>query len=110
MGLNDRTTGREPPRPRGRGGSLRSLKSRRTETGRAVSTLERLGKPLGEAVIRQVLSGRGVLLAQTSDGGALSITVYDGDDRERAYPSSPEELEALIEALDALPGTRDYTP
>lgn len=46
-------------------------------------------------------TGAAVMLAITSDGGALAITFYDNGDRERAYipvtHDLTEELEYLIE-------------
>lgn len=44
-------------------------------------------------------SGCAVLISPTSDGGALSVTLYAGDQRHRAYCSSSSEL---VEALDAV--------
>jgi hypothetical protein len=37
-------------------------------------------------------SGCAILLSPTGDGGALSITVYHGDDRSRDYVASADEL------------------
>lgn len=44
-------------------------------------------------------SGCAILISPTSDGGALSVTLYAGEQRHRAYCSSSSELQ---EALDAV--------
>lgn len=41
----------------------------------------------------------GVLLSPTSDGGAVSIIIYDGDERYRTYASTNGEFQAAIEAV-----------
>lgn len=37
-------------------------------------------------------NGRGLVLGRTSDGGALSVTVLDGDERIREWPASEEDF------------------
>jgi len=44
-------------------------------------------------------AGCAVLISPTSDGGALSVTLYAGEQRHRAYCSSSSELQ---DALDAV--------
>lgn len=44
-------------------------------------------------------AGLGVLVSRTSDGGALSIIIYDGDDRSRGYASNEEELAEVSRAI-----------
>ena len=54
---------------------------------------------LGLVIDKIISAGCGVILAGTRDGGALVITVLDGDTRHRTYCSNDTELE---EALDSL--------
>ena len=49
-------------------------------------------KVLIEALGHIVCSGCAVLFSPTSDGGAMSITVYHGDERSRDYAASAEEF------------------
>lgn len=44
-------------------------------------------------------AGCGVLISPTSDGGALSVTVYAGDQRHRAYAASAEDFHSILEAV-----------
>jgi len=45
-----------------------------------------------QALGQIVCSGCAVLFSPTSDGGAISITVYHGDERSRDYAASAEEF------------------
>lgn len=45
--------------------------------------------------------GRAVILGITSDGGAFSVTILDGDQRIREWPRSSEEFEDLAEWCQA---------
>lgn len=50
-------------------------------------------------------AGAGVILSITRDGGALSLTVIDGNDRYREYPhTSDEVLVAMHEILEEITG------
>jgi hypothetical protein len=42
------------------------------------------------------------MVSRTSDGGAISLTLYLGELRYREYASTPETLDALFDAMDAL--------
>lgn len=86
----------------GRGGNFTALFDHRRGTARANAFVVGHESAIGTAVVDAVRVGLAVLLGITSDGGALSLTVYDGSERQRTYASNPDELEA---ALDAL---RDY--
>lgn len=55
---------------------------------------------LGDVVCNLVGAGFGIILAPTRDGGALSITLLDGDDREKGYAGDSEQLDGILEALD----------
>jgi hypothetical protein len=50
-------------------------------------------------LVSAVDSGAAVMLSRTSDGGAISLTLYLGTERYREYASTPEQLDALCEAL-----------
>lgn len=83
----------------GRGGNFKPLIDRRDRMGGGLQ----LGGPgrddFWQVVGSAIDGGLGVLLARTSDGGAISITVYDGDDRHRTYCGNEEEL---VEAQAAI--------
>lgn len=83
----------------GRGGHFKSLVDRRGDGPRLNVILEGSQQHLGEAVHAAVMGGLGVLIAATSDAGAISITLYDGDERFRSYASSADEWKACLEAL-----------
>jgi hypothetical protein len=53
---------------------------------------------LGDVIGDTASAGIGVLISPTRDLGAVSLTLYVGDDRERAYASTAEEFTALLEA------------
>lgn len=44
-------------------------------------------------------SGAAIMFGRTSDGGALSLTVLDGDNRIREWPRSAEDFESLYHWL-----------
>lgn len=86
----------EYPRPSARG--LKPLLNREERTPRA-ATITDLADSFWKATVQTVMSsGCGLLLSPTSDGGAISVTLYYGDDRAKDYASSPEELEAVLSA------------
>src|SRR4029450_3845804 len=53
-------------------------------------------------LVSVVDSGAAVMVSRTSDGGAISLTLYLGELRYREYASTPETLDALFDAMDAL--------
>src|SRR6266511_261811 len=83
----------------GRGASFRPLLDKRP--GRAGSAdLDQIDPGVFLAACQAALrSGIGFLLAPTSDGGAISVTVYEGENRSRAYCASSEEFQRAIEAM-----------
>jgi hypothetical protein len=83
----------------GRGGTFKSLVDRRESGPRLNSILENSQQLLGDAIHAAIMGGLGVLVAPTSDGGAVSVTVYDGDERLRSYASSADEWTAVLGAL-----------
>ena len=62
---------------------------------------------LGDAIRFAVGAGLGVVIAPTRDGGALSITILDGDSREKGYASDPDEFDALLGGLNDYAGQRE---
>lgn len=68
---------------------------------------------LGRFVARICDSGSGLVLGRTTDGGALSITIMDGHERIREYPTTVEDAEDLFKWVDAvyeLPNLASSTP
>ena len=57
---------------------------------------------LGEVVRRVLVRGYGILFTSTRDGGAVGVHLYQGDTRSSDFAASPEDFEALIEALGQL--------
>lgn len=47
-------------------------------------------------------AGAAIMLGRTSDGGALSITVLDGEQRIREWPHSAEELGKTLSWLTKM--------
>lgn len=69
-------------------------------------TSPRVGQILGipaqdlmDALAVACASGSAVLFSPTSDGGAISVTLYMGDARSRDYASSAEEFAATLVAV-----------
>lgn len=50
---------------------------------------------IGRLVCTVTRVGAAVIFGRTSDGGALSLTVLDGDNRVREYFRTAEEFDAL---------------
>ena len=95
-----RTGDRQPARGRnqGRGGNLRVLVDRQRQR-RAEAALAIEPAVVGDRVLACLRVGRAVLLSTTSDGGAVSVTLYDGDDRRRSYCSDEAEFAEALAAL-----------
>ena len=47
-------------------------------------------------------AGHAIAIARTRDGGAISVTVYVGEERLRSYAHSESELEELFEGLRSV--------
>jgi len=54
---------------------------------------------LMDALALACCNGCAVLFSPTSDGGAISVTVYLGDERLRDYAASAEEFAACLVAV-----------
>jgi len=63
------------------------------------SLLDGSGTLTTEAVHACLLAGMGLLIAPTSDAGAISVTLYDGQDRYKSYASTAEEFAVLLETV-----------
>lgn len=86
----------------GRGAALRPLVDRRGNGGRLGDIVRVDPKSWVEAIERSLLVGTGLLISSTSDGGAVSITVYEGSERRRSYCATADELtEALAAVRDS---------
>lgn len=60
---------------------------------------------LGSTLDKVLRAGCALMVGHTRDGGAVVLTVLDGENRHRTYCSSDEELDAAFERLEAM-----YTP
>jgi hypothetical protein len=88
-----------PPSGGTRATQFKPLLNERVGATRVTHLLDGADSVLGEAIRLALESGAGVLLSPTRDGGALSITLYVGDDRLRGYAASPEEFTALLDRV-----------
>lgn len=57
---------------------------------------------LGEAVVRILVAGGGLLFSSTRDGGAVGVHLYQGDTRASEFVVSNDDFGALCEALAHL--------
>jgi len=56
---------------------------------------------VGAVIDSILLGGAAVMLGSTRDGGAVVITVFDGEQRHRTYCSNERELENAFASLQA---------
>jgi hypothetical protein len=61
---------------------------------------------IGEVVCDLVGAGLGVIFAPTRDGGAISVTILDGEDREKGYAGDSEQFDSILTALGDLATAR----
>jgi len=54
---------------------------------------------IGSAVQAVAMAGAALMVSTTRDGGAVSITVFDNDEKERVYAHSSEEIEYVFRGL-----------
>lgn len=54
---------------------------------------------LRDAIVAVADNGAAIMLGRTSDGGALSITVLDGQDKIREWPHSVDDCETTLRWL-----------
>lgn len=57
---------------------------------------------LGMALDTVLAQGCAFMFGLTRDGGAMVLTVLDGDERHRTYCSSQHDLEQAIEAIELV--------
>lgn len=57
-------------------------------------------RSLGMAFDKVLAEGCAIMLGKTRDGGALVLTILDGEQRHRTYCASQSDLDNAIEALD----------
>lgn len=83
----------------GKGQNFRQLVDRKTSRKPSLSIRDGDWQRNAQLLADSVDRGLGVLLARTQDGGAISMTVYQGQNRYRSYASNDAELDELFEAL-----------
>lgn len=64
-------------------------------TSRSFSFKEIEAEDIGRFVQRATSAGLAVILGVTSDGGAISVTILDGEERIREWPNSVAAWEEL---------------
>jgi hypothetical protein len=87
--------------PDGRTRTFKPLRTKEKATARTGAILSVPNEELATAIGAVLSSGCALLLSPTSDGGALSICVYVGDQKHKGYATSAEEFaELLIDVRD----------
>jgi len=91
----------EPPTTRlqGRGSNFRPLVQRRSSNGGVARFKDCDSRLWLEAIYSCLEFGLGLLISRTSDGGAVSVTVYEGNDRSRSYAATSDELAEVLAAV-----------
>ena len=56
---------------------------------------------MGGVIDSVLLAGAAVMLGATRDGGAVIITIFDGENRHRTYCSNERELESAWASINA---------
>ncbi len=54
---------------------------------------------MGAAVIAVAAAGAALMVSTTRDGGAVSLTLFDNDEKERTYAHSADEINDLLLGL-----------
>ena len=88
---------------RGKGGNFDSRKNpfgniRLLKSAPDLASVAMLGGTL-DKVLR---AGHAVMLGHTRDGGALVLTILEGENRHRTYCSNNDELDAAITAMENM--------
>lgn len=90
--------------PKGKGGNIvttrNPFQSTATQKGSAPSLSE--ATFLGQAVDKLLDAGCAIIIGRTRDGGAVVLTVLDGDERHRTYCSTEVELDNAIAAISDI--------
>lgn len=81
------------------GARFKKLGSRGNASPRIPKILEGIEDEFVQTLALALTQGCGLLLSPTSDGGAVSVILYDGDDRFRSYASTSEEFNDAWNAI-----------
>lgn len=87
---------REPNPKRPAGGKRRPIRPREIHTA---DWSEVPNQAIRDVVVAITNAGAAIMFGRTSDKGAFSITVLDGDERIREWPHTAEECESTIRWL-----------
>jgi len=101
--MTNELTGNPPKKHPNTGG--RAGNGKRNFAGRPathVSWSEVANQLLRDAIVAITDAGGAFLIGRTSDGGALSMQVLDGDERIKEYPHTVDECEALLRWLISM--------
>jgi len=86
----------------GKGGNIDTRRNPFVASGKDAARPSLASVPGMGAVIDSVLlAGAAVMLGATRDGGAIVITIFDGQDRHRTYCSNERELENAWASISA---------
>jgi hypothetical protein len=80
----------------GKNGSFKPLGKQRGDTPRVGKILGIEPQVLMDALAVACAAGCAVMFSPTSDGGALGVIVYAGEQRHRGWASDAEEFGALL--------------
>lgn len=67
--------------------------------GRASALARHPGERWANLLSIVVGTGLGITISGTRDGGALALTLFTADGPSKRYAANPEELDALLDAL-----------
>jgi hypothetical protein len=81
---------------------FKPLRDRADTTPRVGRILDVEPQLLAVAIGTVLCSGCALLISPTQDGGALSLTLYLGDDRRRDYVSNAEEFQEALRLVGDL--------
>lgn len=82
--------------PDGRTRTFKPLRTREKVTARTGAILSVPSEDLATALGAVISAGCALLLSPTSDGGAISVCVYVGDQKHKGYATSAEEFAELL--------------
>lgn len=107
--MQDRRYDYTPPGRNGRGGGFKPLPGFEKHMRQPADVGDLVTSEGLDALSRAVGAGLGILVSLTSDGGALSVTIYDGEQVYRSYAANFEEAIALWKAVDEAADRRKQT-
>lgn len=88
-----------PEYPRSGARGVKPLRNRDQAAPKTGDMLAGDGSLFMETLAVVLVSGGGLLVSTTQDGGALSITLYLGEQRYRSYAADRDELDELLGAV-----------